>query len=164
MTTRNKSGRTRTKFIYQTEAGTILAIVFAYLNGELSKSFSLREGKQRAADAVLAFWKPYALRAKKADQKTVQAAAQNSVDALLRQVQSICDDFGVQAPVAPNTFDLEMVLAALVDRLGTSNPMVAPHPTQSIATASPEPLKHSLGDIEEDLIFANDEDLLGDLA
>lgn len=162
---RSKS-RARSYFSYITEAGSHLAIVFAYLNGELSSAFSQREGKQRAADAMLAFWKPYALRAKDVDGEAVQIAAQSSVGALLRQVQSICDDFGIRSPLAQNTLNVELLLTALASRIGSMDGGDMTNPAQSVAmpapSSSPEP--SSVAAANEDLIFASDEDLLGDLA
>jgi hypothetical protein len=97
--TSGSASRSRSRFSYLTDAGTTLATVFTYLNGELSKTLSQREGKQRSSDALLAFWKPYALQAQKADADRVQRAAQSSVEALFRQMEAICDDFEVEMPI-----------------------------------------------------------------
>lgn len=39
------SKRSRSRFSYLTDAGTMLVTVFSYLNGELGKTLSQREGK-----------------------------------------------------------------------------------------------------------------------
>ncbi len=155
-----KTGRLRSKFICQVESGTILAIVFAYLNGNLSKTFSQREGKQRATDALLAFWKPYALRAQKADAQIVQEAAQTSVQALLRQMQTMCDEFGIQSPVARNAIDVETLLAALVGQIQSSAGLI---PTAE-AAAPIVSLEVPSTKASNEVIFVDDDDLLGDLA
>jgi hypothetical protein len=55
--TRTKRSRPRARFIDLTEAGTVSAIRFAYLNGELTQKSSQGKEKHRAVDALLAFWK-----------------------------------------------------------------------------------------------------------
>ncbi len=155
------SSRTRSRFSYLTDAGTMLAAVFSYLNGELNKALSQREGKQRAADALLAFWKPYALQAQKADADRVQKAAQSSVEALFRQMQAICDDFEVELPMMRSTVDLEAFAIAVVRHIGkTAVPSQLP-------ISSELPMAHSSTEQqllqESDAIFVDDEDLLGDL-
>jgi len=155
-----KTGRLRSKFICQVEAGTMLAIVFAYLNGNLSKTFSQREGKQRATDALLAFWKPYALKAQKADAQIVQEAAQTSVQALLWQMQMICDDFGIPSPVARSAIDVETLIAALAGRIQSSADLI---PTAEVATPV-VPLEAPSIEANNEVIFVDDDDLLDDLA
>lgn len=160
-----KTGRLRSKFIYQVESGTMLATVFAYLNGNLAKTFSQREGKQRATDALLAFWKPYALRAQKADSQIVQESAQTSIGALERQIQMIRDDFGIPSPVTRPMIDVETLMTVLLSRiqqftgLGQTVRATAPAPTSSMSFESIPSVKAS-----DEVIFADDEDLLGDLA
>ena len=131
------------------------AIVFAYLNGELSRSFSQREGKHRALDALLAFWKPYALRAQQADPEVVQAAARSSLEALSRQMRAVGEEFGVELPVAQPPTDLEALVAA-VSSLQKSVQ------ESSLSTPSPYP-EAVLERATEEVIFVEDADLLGDL-
>jgi hypothetical protein len=163
----SKTGRLRSKFICQVESGTILATVFAYLNGNLSKTFSQREGKHRATDAMLAFWKPYALKAQKADSQTVQEAAQMSVGSLQRQIQTICDDFGVQSPMTQSMINVETLVTILISRIQQFTGM-----GHAVGATSPAPTSTSPTSFEsvpsaeasDEVIFADDEDLLGDLA
>jgi hypothetical protein len=143
----------------------MLATVFAYLNGNLAKTFSQREGKQRATDALLAFWKPYALRAQKADSQIVQEAAQTSIGALERQIQMIRDDFDIPSPVTRPMIDVETLITVLLSRiqqftgLGQMIGATASAPTSSMSFESIPSAKAS-----DEVIFADDEDLLGDLA
>jgi|GEM_PF-2487458 len=58
-----------------------------------------------------------------------------------------------------------MLLMVLVNRIGLTNVVTVADPTQSVATSMPPiPSKPSTVEINKDLIFADDEDLLGDLA
>ncbi|MEX0270472.1 hypothetical protein AB3R30_15110 [Leptolyngbyaceae cyanobacterium UHCC 1019] len=163
----SKTGRLRSKFICQVESGTILATVFAYLNGNLAKTFSQREGKQRATDALLAFWKPYALRAQKAESQVVQEAARTSIGALERQIQLIRDDFGIQSPVTQPAIDVETLMTILISRiqqftgLGRMIGATASAPTSTSSTSFESVPSAEASD---EVIFADDEDLLGDLA
>lgn len=162
----SKTGRLRSKFICQVESGTVLATVFAYLNGNLSKTFSQREGKQRATDALLAFWKPYALRAQKAESQVVQEAAQTSIGVLERQIQMIRDDFGIQSPITQSAIDVEMLMTGFISRIqqftgmGHAVEAIAPAPTSTFPTSFESVLSAEASD---EMIFADDEDLLGDL-
>lgn len=163
------SKRSRSRFSHLTDVGTTLATVFSYLNGELIKTLSQREGKQRAADALLAFWKPYALQAQKVDANRVQNAAQSSIEALFRQMQTICDDFEVELPIMRtrtrvaelSTVDLEAFAIAVAKQIGkTAEPIP---PVISIAASMDYPPVNQQLLQENDAIFVNDEDLLGDL-
>ena len=155
------SKRSRSRFSYFTDAGTMLATVFSYLNGELGKTLSQREGKQRAADALLAFWKPYALQAQQAEADRVHKAAQNSVEALLRQMQTICDDFEVELPMMRSTVDLEAFAIAVAKRIKKVTEPT--HPPISTVSPMAHPSTSQQLPHEDDAIFINDEDLLGDL-
>jgi len=156
-----KKARSRSRFSHLTDAGTTLATVFSYLNGELSKTLSQREGKQRATDALLAFWKPYALQAQQADANRIQNAAQSSIEALFRQIQTICDDFGIELPMMRSTVDLEALVIAVAKHIRDTA-----EPTQHTAliagtTAHAAPSERLSQ--KNDAIFADDGDLLGDL-
>jgi len=163
--------RRRSQFLLRANADSVLVLVFKYLNGELSRAFSPREGKERAADAVLAFWKPYALRAKRADQDEQQDAARNSVAALSRQMRAICEDFGIESALeAQGKPDMEAVLAALVARLEAPSTAFLPQQRSrsTPATVSPSiPISHQASspasEADRDVIFVDDDDLLGDL-
>jgi hypothetical protein len=157
--TSDSSSRSRSRFSYLTDAGTMLATVFSYLNGELNKALPQREGKQRAADALMAFWKPYALQAQQADAERVQKAAQSSVEALFRQMQTICDDFEVELPMMQS--DVEVFAIAVAKHMEQRiEPFQAPI---SIATLAAHSSTNKQLLLENDAIFVDDEDLLGDL-
>jgi hypothetical protein len=156
-----KPVRNRSEFSYKTDAQTPLASVFAYLNGKLSRSFTPREGKQRAIDALLAFWKPYALKANGAEPENVRDAAISSAEALHRQLQRICADFNVESPCSSTESpDFSDLFAALTSRLqqvepGSDQTFQAQAELQSPRNNHVEPLP--------EMIFVNDEELLGDL-
>jgi hypothetical protein len=153
--------RNRSEFSYKTDAQTPLATVFAYLNGKFSKTFTQREGKQRAIDALLAFWRPYALRANKSASEEVREAAIASVEALFRQLQRICADFAVDSPCSPNELvDFNDLLTALTARV--EQPIPSPDPlSQPQARSHPPPITNAATTSE--VIFVDDEELLGDL-
>lgn len=153
--------RNRSEFSYKTDAQTPLATVFAYLNGKFSKTFTQREGKQRAIDALLVFWRPYALRANKSASEEVREAAIASVEALYRQLQRICADFDVDTPWSSNEAvdfsDLVAVLTARAEQVAFPSAAVAKAQGQSCPTQNDHELPQS------EVIFVNDEELLGDL-
>jgi hypothetical protein len=153
--------RNRSEFSYKTDAQTPLAVVFAYLNGKLSKTFTQREGKQRATDALLAFWRPYALKANKSGSDEVREAAIASVEALFRQLQRICADFDVDSPCSLNEpVDFSDLLAALTARAEQTMPSLD---LLSQAQARSHPSQTSNGAPPSEVIFVNDDELLGDL-
>ena len=155
--------RDRCKLTFWAYKDTPLALLFDNLNGR--SALPQREGKQRATEAMLAFWKPYALEATELDPETVQAAAQNSVDALLRQVQSICDDFGLRSPLAENALDVDTLATELVNRLQSANLVTVAGSAQCITTsAAHASFDATPADSDQDFIFVDDDDLLGDLA
>jgi hypothetical protein len=150
--------RQRSTFLYSTEAGTALALLFAYLNG-VSKTFTQREGKGRGIDAMSAFWMPYALRQKKVDSLELKQSARNSVEVLSRQIRAICQDFEVESPFEGSYSgkQLEGLVQALIDR-GASLP-----PPAIVSNADrPSTFTPASDDLRE-VIFVDDEDLLGDL-
>ena len=153
--------RSRSEFCCKTDAQTPLAQVFAYLNGKLSSAFTLREGKQRAIDALLAFWKPYALKASQAQPEVVRDAAIVSVETLFRHLQRICVDFNVDSPCAPiEPVDFSDLLAALKSRAEPT--ALASDQQDSVVVRSPAaPISDRTATSE--MIFVNDEELLGDL-
>jgi hypothetical protein len=153
--------RSRSEFSYKTDAQTPLAQVFAYLNGKLSSAFTLREGKQRAIDALLAFWKPYALKASQAQSEVVRDAAIASVAALSRHLQRICADFNVDSPCAPiEPVDFSDLLAALKSRAEST---ALASDLQDVAAARSPSSPISDRPATPEMIFVNDEELLGDL-
>jgi hypothetical protein len=153
--------RSRSEFSYKTDAQTPLAQVFAYLNGKLSSAFTLREGKQRAIDALLAFWKPYALKASQAQPEVVRDAAIASVTALSRHLQRICADFNVDSPCAPiEPVDFSDLLAALKSRAEPAG-VVSERQLEAEVRSQPTPISDRTTTPE--MIFINDEELLGDL-
>lgn len=155
--------RDRCKLTFWAYKDTPLALLFNYLNGK--SALPQREGKQRATEAMLAFWKPYALRATESSQEILQAAAQNSVDALLRQVQSICDDFGLRSPLTQKALDVETLATELMHRLQSADLVAMSGAAPGIpASALPLPFNSTSVDADQDFIFVDDEDLLGDLA
>jgi hypothetical protein len=155
--------RDRCKLTFWAYKDTPLAVLFDYLNGK--SALPQREGKQRATEAMLAFWKPYALRATESSQETLQAAVQNAVGHLLRQVQSICDDFSLRSPLTQKALDLETLATELVNRLQTANLVTVAGSAQCITASAPRSSSNSTSvDADQDFIFVDDEDLLGDLA
>lgn len=94
------TGTPRKQFSYTTTEGTAIALVFDYLHARLGGGFSYREGKERAADALLAFWKPYAAQASgQYSQAELQEMARRAVEVLVRQIGGICQDFEIENPL-----------------------------------------------------------------
>lgn len=147
--------RERCKFTSWAYKDTPLALLFDYLNGKFA--LPQREGKQRAVDAMLAFWKPYALKARGDDTQSIQDAAQKSVEVLSRQIQAICDEFGIKAH--SRSVELDVLLAALAPCAGA----VLSAETLLSQTVSPLISQPAHQKPIHEEIFASDEDLLGDL-
>lgn len=153
--------RNRSEFSYKTDAQTPLATVFSYLNGKFSRTFTQREGKQRAIDALLAFWRPYALRANKSGSDEIREAAIASAEALYRQLQRICADFDVDSPCSANeAIDFSDLLAVLASR---TEPLQNSVSSESQAQVPSHPWPANCGLSTTEAIFVNDEELLGDL-
>jgi len=112
--TAKASGASRKQFSYTATEGTAIALIFDYLHALLGGGFSYREGKGRAKDALMAFWRPYAAQAsKRYTQSEVQAMARSSVDGLIRQIDSICDDFDIDNPLESPVLNSESVAQRL---------------------------------------------------
>jgi hypothetical protein len=174
-TPKSSAKRKRSTFLYSTDAGTVLSMLFEYLNGTLCKTFTQREGKQRGIDAMSAFWMPYALRHQKVDPLELKQTARSSVEALSRQIRAICQDFGVESPFerVERSAELEMLLQALASRNTLPDPAVVQSAsmaatgnddrTQQVEPSLIQPDSTSVPDSVRELIFVDDEDLLGDL-
>jgi hypothetical protein len=158
------NGRERVTFSYKSEAGTRIALVLSYLMGKVDHAIASREGKQRAADAMLAFWLPYAMKGQNhgvSKWDELQQAAKRSVEALTRQVKNLCADFQVELPwdtkpMQPVHPEVLSWLQTLVDgtAAGKSNG-VLPMPSECLTVQDQLP--------EEEAIFVDDDELLGDL-
>jgi hypothetical protein len=155
------NGRERVTFSYKTEAGTRVALVLSYLMGKVDQAITPREGKQRATDAMLAFWLPYATKGQSLSKwDEMQQTARRSIESLTRQVKSLCADFQVESPweTKPVHPEVLMWLQALIDgaESGVSSQQraaVAPNDGLLIEDEFPE----------EEAIFVDDDELLGDL-
>jgi hypothetical protein len=153
------NGRERVTFSYKTEAGTRVALVLSYLMGKVDRAMTPREGKQRATDAMMAFWLPYAMQGQQVSKwQELQQAARRSIESLSRQVKSLCADFQVESPweTKPVHPEVLMWLQALVDGVESGaisqQRSIAPNDRALIEEERPE-----------EAIFVNDDELLGDL-
>jgi hypothetical protein len=152
------TGRERVTFSYKTEAGTRVALVLSYLMGKVDRVITPREGKQRATDAMMAFWLPYAMQGQQVSKwQEMQQAARRSIESLSRQVKSLCADFQVESPWETKPVHPEVLLwlQALIDGAeanGVSN--------QQRSVVSKDVL---IEERPEEAIFVDDGELLGDL-
>jgi hypothetical protein len=152
------TGRERVTFSYKTEAGTRVALVLTYLMGKVDRSMTPREGKQRATDAMMAFWLPYAMQGQQMSKwQEMQQAARRSIESLSRQVKSLCADFQVESPWETKPVHPEVLLwlQALIDGAEASG---VPSQQRSIA-----PKDALMEERPEEAIFVDDDELLGDL-
>jgi hypothetical protein len=153
------TGRERVTFSYKTEAGTQVALVLSYLMGKVDQAISSREGKQRATDAMMAFWLPYAMQGRQMSKwQELQQAARRSIESLSRQVKSLCADFQVESPWETKPVHPEVLLwlQALID--GVENSAVSQQ--RSIALDDGALIEEER---PEEAIFVDDDELLGDL-
>jgi hypothetical protein len=152
------TGRERVTFSYKTEAGTRVALVLSYLMGKVDRSMTPREGKQRATDAMMAFWLPYAMQGQQVSKwQEMQQAARRSIESLSRQVKSLCADFQVESPWETKPVHPEVLLwlQALIDGAeanGVSSQQRSIAPKDALIEERPE-----------EPIFVDDDELLGDL-
>jgi hypothetical protein len=152
-------GRERVTFSYKTEAGTRVALVLSYLMGKVDRAMTPREGKQRATDAMMAFWLPYAMQGQQVSKwQELQQAARRSIESLSRQVKSLCADFQVESPWETKPVHPEVLLwlQALIDGVENS----ASSQQRSIAQNDRALIEEER---PEEAIFVNDDELLGDL-
>jgi hypothetical protein len=152
------TGRERVTFSYKTEAGTRVALVLSYLMGKVDRSMTPREGKQRATDAMMAFWLPYAMQGQQVSKwQEMQQAARRSIESLSRQVKSLCADFQVESPWETKPVHPEVLLwlQALID--GAEANGVS---SQQRSVVSKDAL---IEERPEEAIFVDDDELLGDL-
>lgn len=151
---------------FQTRDETTKANLFDYFNGSLCRFATQREGKERAIDAMTAFWQVYALRAKGASIEQQKESARHCLHALMRQVEAICHDFGLASPFAePDTATAKdsAMLESLLQLLQASPALKAQPLPAAVETpkaqASPVVADQTA---QEEMIFIDD-DLLGDL-
>jgi hypothetical protein len=152
------TGRERVTFSYKTEAGTRVALVLTYLMGKVDRSMTPREGKQRATDAMMAFWLPYAMQGQQMSKwQEMQQAARRSIESLSHQVKSLCADFQVESPWESKPVHPEVLLwlQALIDGAEASGV-----PSQQRSVVSKGAL---IEERPEEAIFVDDDELLGDL-
>jgi hypothetical protein len=158
------NGRERVTFSYKTKAGTRVALVLSYLMGKVDQALTLREGKQRATDAMLAFWLPYAMQGQQLSKwNEMQQAARRSIESLTRQVKSLCADFQVESPweTKPVHPEVLMWLQALVDGAETNGISSQQRAAKTVAPDNGAMIEDEL--LEEEAIFVDDDELLGDL-
>jgi hypothetical protein len=154
------TGRERVTFSYKTEAGTRVALVLSYLMGKVDQAISPREGKQRATDAMMAFWLPYAMQGQQVSKwQELQQAARRSIESLSRQVKSLCADFQVESPWETNPVHPEVLmwLQTLIDGAEANSAS-----NQQTAKATPN-AGLPIDERPEEAIFVDDDELLGDL-
>jgi hypothetical protein len=152
------TGRERVTFSYKTEAGTRIALVLSYLMGKVDRSMTPREGKQRATDAMMAFWLPYAMQGQQVSKwQEIQQAARRSIESLSRQVKSLCADFQVESPWETKPVHPEVLLwlQALIDGAEANGVL-----SQQRSVVSKDAL---IEERPEEAIFVDDDELLGDL-
>jgi len=95
---RNESGYNEAVISFRTSSPIVKAVI-RYLHGKTDSKISGREGKSRGVDAMLSFWKPYAVKAQRRHQKVasspedLQQIARDCIEELLRHAQRIADDF-----------------------------------------------------------------------
>ena len=87
--------RQRIQFAYNADLDSPIGILFQYLlKNERSRN---REGKHKGVDAMTAFWKPFAYQeVGEVSEEDLQIIARESIEMLSRQMELICQTFGVE--------------------------------------------------------------------
>ncbi|NEP19632.1 MAG: hypothetical protein F6J97_22530 [Leptolyngbya sp. SIO4C1] len=85
----------RIQFAFNAHRHKPIGKVFEYLL--LNEQIPNRIGKQKGLDAIAAFWLPYAYQTELGEDN-LKAMAQESVTALTKQINQICQTFGIENP------------------------------------------------------------------
>ena len=88
----------RVKFVYNAQFPSSTAVVLDYLiNNDV---FTSRQGRQRAMDAIAAFYRPLAEEERgEMSEEQVQAVASVCVEQLVKQIDGICDRYQLPNPI-----------------------------------------------------------------
>ena len=89
--------RQRILFSYNADLDKPIGVVFEYLIQ--NEQIPARLGKHKGLEAMSAFWQPFAYQAMKdLSEDELQGMARESVAALSRQIELICQTFGIESP------------------------------------------------------------------
>ncbi|NET33338.1 MAG: hypothetical protein F6K19_15180 [Cyanothece sp. SIO1E1] len=95
--TTRKSDRQRIQFAFNSDLDSDIGTTFQYLIK--NAHFSSRVGKHKGIDAITTFWKPMAYQEQgDLTAEELKAIARESIEALNRQIDLICDTFGLERP------------------------------------------------------------------
>lgn len=153
----------RPRMMIEAQPGKIMESIFTYLSGGLNGCFTAREGKRRAADAILAFWQTFALIESGADSANVQTSAQNSIRVLQRQIQEIAEAAGLN-PTAFEIQRMQMLAGHVGDGASAATngqpvgAVVVPFSPPQLATDGSKEASPEL-----EYIIVDEDELLGDL-
>ena len=88
----------RVKFVYNAQFPSSTAVVLDYLiNNDV---FTSRQGRQRAMDAISAFYRPLAEEERgEMSEEQVQAVASVCVEQLVKQIDTLCDRYQLPNPI-----------------------------------------------------------------
>ena len=88
----------RVKFVYNAQFPSSTAVVLDYLiNNDV---FTSRQGRQRAMDAIAAFYRPLAEEERgEMSEEQVQAVAGVCVEQLVKQIDNLCDRYQLPNPI-----------------------------------------------------------------
>ena len=88
----------RVKFVYNAQFPSSTAVVLDYLiNNDV---FTSRQGRQRAMDAISAFYRPLAEEERgEMSEEQVQAVASVCVEQLVKQIDNLCDRYQLPNPI-----------------------------------------------------------------
>ena len=88
----------RVKFVYNAQFPSSTAVVLDYLiNNDV---FTSRQGRQRAMDAIAAFYRPLAEEERgEMSEEQVQAVASVCVEQLVKQIDTLCDRYQLPNPI-----------------------------------------------------------------
>ncbi|MBT9317890.1 hypothetical protein [Leptothoe spongobia] len=88
----------RVKFVYNAQFPSSTAVVLDYLIN--NDAFTSRQGRQRAMDAITAFYRPLAEEERgKMSEEQVQAVAGVCVEQLVKQIDTLCDRYQLPNPI-----------------------------------------------------------------
>ena len=89
--------RQRILFSYNADLDKPIGVVFEYLIQ--NEQIPARLGKHKGLEAMSAFWQPFAYQAMQdLSEDELQGMARESVAALSRQIELICQTFGIESP------------------------------------------------------------------
>ncbi|MEO1743097.1 MAG: hypothetical protein AAFR99_14970 [Cyanobacteria bacterium J06629_9] len=158
-------GRQRVLFAYNADKDKPMGITFDYLLH--NERIPPRMGKDKGLEAIAAFWQPFAYQEiAKASEEEVLAIARESLTTLTRQIDLICQTFGLDNPQAEKVSPelkqtIQETMGQVLQQFIVTG-VLAKH-GGSTAPASAQPANNPEALLEPDDVHFDEDEALGEL-